>query len=149
MKKALTIGVLFGALLFCAGSTGAQSAERPNKDAGLTRKGQHETMKALDADWKKAFAARDYEAADRAVQRILEVAPNLEEFKLPENVQQRHQFMKYSVELVERLTGLKNAIAARDANAVTGLTKLIENACTQCHTAFGGGRHAVPKAKGR
>ncbi len=138
MGKRLMIGALVIAVSWTMMAIELR-AEDANKSLDLTKENQHQTMKVLDAEWKKAFHSKDYDAAMKAVQRMEAVAPNLEGFELPKDPEKYSQFKKYSVDLAGYLALLKDAIAARDAKAVTHLTEAIQTTCNQCHTTFGGG----------
>jgi hypothetical protein len=123
-------------------TTGASAAEQASKAAVIGMKEQHQIMQTLGAQWSKAKQAlvkKDFHTAHRAVQKMVDVAPNIENLQPHRNPEKREEFIEYSKAFTRSLTQLKRAVFAEDAAASAELVKEIDNTCNQCHTVFGGG----------
>ena len=133
-------------------ATSACAAEQAGKATPIDMGQQHQTMQTLGAEWNKAKQAlvkKDFHIAHRAVDKMLDVAPNIENFQLHRNPEKREEFIEYYKAFATSLNQLKRTAFAKDAAASAELVKDIGNTCNQCHTAFGGGHQYSPKSKGR
>jgi hypothetical protein len=122
----------------------ANAAERADRPQAIDMKKQHQTMKTIGAQWtkaKQALAKGEFQAAEPAIRKLIDVAPNVERFQLHRSPEKRDQFLEYYKSFVVSLDQLRNAAASNDRALSGDIIKAVDRTCTQCHAVFGGGHH--------
>ena len=113
-------------VLFLLGS-GINTAALSSHKHGMSpeMKKQHHAMATINKQWKAlthALKGGNLETAERAVGKILETAPSLENFTLHKNAEKHMQFREYHASFVESAKKLKEALKARDIDAARDLS---------------------------
>lgn len=118
----------------------ASAAEPAHKHAPTPEmRRQHNSMSVTNKQWaacKKSLEAGNFTAAGASLARMQKASSDLDKFKLHKNSEQMENFKEQADNYRKSLSALGEAIKAKDKARTQSLSKVIDNACVQCHGAF-------------
>lgn len=102
------------------------------------RKKQHHSMSIIEKQWnlaKKAMDTGDFETAGMVVEKILEEAASIQNYKPYKNADKPKQYLEDYNFFRETLIKLKGAVNRKEKKIVE-ISKSVDGACKRCHSKF-------------
>jgi cytochrome c556 len=137
MKALITLIVIFslaGAMI----ASEREAADGEKSAMSPERRKQHHSMTIIDRQWnlaRKAMDVGDFETAGMVVEKILEEAVSVENYKPYKNTDKHKLYLEDYNFFRESLLKLKEAVNRKE-KTVFDISKSVDEACKRCHSKF-------------
>jgi cytochrome c556 len=131
---ALILALLLAGNVRAAGQDGSEGERR----VMTPQMKQHHSMTIIDMQWNLAMKAMDigdFETAGMVVEKMLEEAASVENYKPLKNSDKQKQYLEDYNFFRENLIKLKGAIKNKDKK-MSEISNSVDEACKRCHSKF-------------